>query len=241
MIPESLETAELELARSMGPAAPLVLVVADTTRSELHWVCLNDFVDKVLVPESGQNLSAKASHTVHVPDFNPIDRTPAALIPLRFLARRAKLYAAFNHFRYQRHEIQYALGRYRLGVGHQPDDPDLLYLANHFLGTSLAYDFWKTTDAWPSIEITHMYAERAAQMITRAIAGESPESIFADGLDAVPVSDERRAEMLEAVFVSEIQSIFDRLANLGNMFEEVCREWYLPTYLGMLAEQHTIR
>ena len=61
VIAEPLDTAELQLARSMGPATPLALVVADTTHSKVHWVCLNDFVDKVLVPEAGQDLSLQAS------------------------------------------------------------------------------------------------------------------------------------------------------------------------------------
>lgn len=241
VIAEPLETAELQLARSMGPAAPLALVVADITRSEVHWVCLNDFVDKVLVPEAEKKLSAQASHTVHIPDFNRIERTDGALLPLRFLARRAKFYAAFNRFRYHRHEIYYALDRYSMGVDHRPDDPDLLYLANHFLGTVLAYDFWKTTHTWPAVELTHMYAEATETMISKVIAGESLESILGSRLEGVPVPDESRNQMLKFLFVSDIQSTFDKLANLGNMFEEICREWFLPTHLGMLAEQHAIR
>jgi hypothetical protein len=241
VIAEPLETAELQLARSMGPATPLILVVVNTTRAEAHWVCLNDFVDKVLVPESGEHFSVQGSHTVHIPDFNCIDRTDAALLPLRFLARRAKLYAAFNRFRYQCHEISYALDRYSICVDHQPEDPNLLYLANHFLRTALAYDFWKTTHAWPAVELTHMYAEATADMISKAIAGEPLESLLGARLRNVPMLGETREEMLRFFVASDIKSTFDRLENLGNMFEEICREWFLPTYLGMLAEQHAIR
>ena len=240
-IAESLETAELQLARSMGPATPLVLVVADTTRSEVYWVCLNDFVDKVLVPEAGQNLSLQASHTVHLPDFNRIGPTNDALIPLRFLARRGKLYSAFNQIRYQRHEIQYALDRWTMGVPHRLDDPDLLNLANHFLGSVLAYDFWKTTHAWPAVELMHKRAEATATMISRAIAGDSLDSIFAHRLENIPTSRTSNDDVLSFLFESNIHSTFNQLANLGNIFEEICREWFLPTYLGVLAEQHAIR
>ena len=159
------------------------------------------------------------------------------LIPLRFLARRAKLYAAFNRFRYQRHEISYALDDYSMGVELQPQESELLKLAVHFLGIVLAYDFWTTTHAWPAVELTHMCAESTFKMIGDVIAGESIESILGSRIDSVPVSD----DLCEFLFVSDIRSTFDRLANLGNMFEEVCREWFLPTFLGTLAEKHALR
>ena len=237
MIAEPLETAELQLARSMGPATPLALVVADTTHSKVHWVCLNDFVDKVLVPGAGPDLSFQASHTVHLPHFNRIGPTNDALIPLRFLARRGKLYSAFNRFRYQRHEIQYALDQWATGVAHQLDDADLLRRADHFLRTVLAYDFWTTTHAWPVIALTHIRAKTTASMITQAIAGASFRSILAHRLQSqdASMSGESKDELLRFLFVSDIHSTFEQLANLGNLFEEICREWSLPTYFGMLA------
>ena len=242
VIAETLDTAELQLARWMGAASPLVLVVADTSHSQVHWVCLNDFVDKVLVPEAGGSLSLQASHTVHLPEFNCIELTDSALIPLRFLARRGKFYSAFNRFRYQRHEIQDALHRWEIEmeVDRQIADTDLLRLANHFLGAVLAYDFWKTTRAWPAVELTHMYASATASVVAQALEGQSLEAILAHRLKG-GVAEELPDHVLRSLFVSDIGSTFDRLANLGNMFEEVCREWFLPTYLGMLAEQHAIR
>ena len=243
VIAEPLDTAELQLARSMGPATPLALVVADTTHSKVHWVCLNDFVDKVLVPEAGQDLSLQASHTVHLPDFNRIHPTDDALIPLRFLARRGKLYSAFNLFRYQRHDIQCALDRWATGVAHQLDDPDLLRLANHFLGTVLAYDFWKTTHAWPAVEFTHMRAEATATMVAQAIAGDSLDSILAHRLERADVSSSGKPkdDALRFLITSDIRSTFDQLSNLGDLFEEICREWFLPTHFGLSTEQHAVR
>ncbi len=240
VIPEPIETAELQLARSMGPAVAFLLAVADTTRSEVYWVCLNDFVDKVLIPEN-PDLSAQDSHTVYLPNFNRIDRTDSALLPIRFLARRAKLYAAFNRFRYQRHEVYYALDQYRASPDHQTAVSDLLRLVDHFLTTVLAYDFWKTTYAWPAIELTHVYTEATATLLRRVLSGESLQSIFESRLRNIPVADEAKAQLPEFLLASEIQSTFDRLANLGNMFEEICREWFLPTHLGKLAEEHAIR
>ena len=220
-----LETAELQLASSMGPAAPVVLIVADVTHSEVYWVCLNDYVDKVLVPEVGRdNLRCQNTHTVHLPCVNRIGLDDdGALIPLRFLARRAKLYAAFNRFRYQRNEIAH---NYRGWLDaspdhHLPDYPDFLHMVDHFFRLALAYDFWTTTHAWRIIEITHIDVKKTADEVARTIR---------DG-HALPSREEKvRLAMY-------IQSTFDMLANLGNLFEEICREWFLPTFLGMLFEE----
>ena len=109
-------------------------------------------------------------------------------------------------------------------------------MADHFLRTVLAYDFWTTTQAWSAIELMHMRAEATATMITQAIAGGSLCSILAHRLESEDASEsvESKDDMLRFLFASDIQSTFDQLANLGNMFEEICREWFLPTYLGML-------
>ena len=226
-----LETAELHLARSMGPAAPVVLVVADVTGSAIYWVWLNDFVDKVLIPRAGQEeFYCQKTHTVHLPCFNRISvdiDDDGALVPLRFLARRAKLYAAFNRFRYQRNEIaNESCGWLEAGPGHYlPGHNDFLHMVDHFLRSALAYDFWTTTHVWRAIEETHMEVKETATKVARTMS---------DG-HAMPSREER---LRLAMY---IQSTFDRLANLGNIFEEICREWFLPTSLGMRVEEHTIR
>jgi len=240
VLPISIETSCLELARSMGPAVPLLLIVADINLSELHWVCLTDFVDKVLVPQS-PNFELQASHTVYIPVRNRLDTSEAGLIPIRFFARRAKLYAAFNRFRYQRHEIRYALDRAQLTPDHQLAESDLIGLASHFLNLSSAYDFWQTTHAWPSVGLTYLHVVSLANVIERVRSGESPGTIFLSQLNGVPITSEAKPELARFLLTSKIAATFDLLANLGNMFEELCREWHLPTYLGDLAEEHAIR
>lgn len=230
----SLERQELELARSMGPAVPLLLMVADIQKSEVYWVCLNDFVDKVILPEKPDFLE-QASYTVHIPLHNRVQNTVRDLVPLRFYARRAKLYAAFNRFRYQRHEIQYAHDR--LGDLNYCDieTSELLSMAKHFLGIVLAYDFWRTTYAWPAVEITHIKVLETAKLIQRVLEGEDLKSVLPR---YVKVSQDDN--LLAFHLATTITTTFDNLANLGNMFEEICREWFLPTYLGQLAEENSL-
>jgi hypothetical protein len=230
----SLERQELELARSMGPAVPLLLVVADVKNSEVYWVCLNDFVDKVILPEK-PNFLNQASHTVHIPLHNQVKNTQRDLMPLRFYARRAKLYAAFNRFRYQRHEIQYAHDNLSTINYCGIETSELLSMAKHFLGIVLAYDFWTTTYAWPAVELIHNRTLKTEELVRRVLDGEDMKVIMSGYYDM-----KHDTNLLPFLLATEITSTFNNLANLGNMFEEICREWFLPTYLGQLSEEHSL-
>lgn len=242
VLPVAIETEELDLARSMGPAVPLLLVISDIESSALYWVCLNDFVDKVLLPEM-PSLAVQSSHTVHVPVHNLVDGSIPSLIPLRFFARRAKLYAAFNRFRYQRHEIDYALNHDQFIPADAVPTSELLELAKHFLSISLAYDFWHTTHAWPAIELTYILVSPLMKIIERIQGGEAVEGIFADQIKQVPIRRDPDGDVEFARFLlrAEISSAFNRLGNLGNVFEEISREWFLPTHFGEFSEEMAIR
>ena len=111
------------------------------------------------------------------------------------------------------------------------------------LRTVLAYDFWKTTHAWAAVERTHTRAEATANMIAQALAGDRLGSILARRSEMGDASSrgDPTDDVLRSLFMSDIATTFDQLANLGNMFEELCREWCLPTYLGMLTQPHANR
>jgi len=234
LISISIERPELELARSMGPAVPLLLMVADIKKSQVYWVCLNDFVDKVLLPEK-PDFFIQATHTVYIPLHNRVQNTERDLVPLRFYARRAKLYAAFNRFRYQRHEIQYAHDQLVTLNYCDIETSEFIRLANHFLGIVLAYDFWGSTNAWPAVELTHLRAHETAKFIRRVLNGEDLKVVMSKYIEV-------RQHGVPPAFqlANSITTTFNNLANLGNMFEEICREWFLPTYLGQLAEEHSL-
>ena len=60
-------------------------------------------------------------------------------------------------------------------------------------------------------------------------------------LDRFIESGDPRAGALDAdpnapvALMLAISSLWDLLVNLGRMYEELCREWFLPTYLGDLT------
>jgi Domain of unknown function (DUF4365) len=90
VIPIQIDVADLQLARSMSPALPILLIICDVDRKLLHFLCLNDFVDKVVLP-GDPGFGSKNSITVDIPTWNRVSSSVEDLIPLRFFARRAKL------------------------------------------------------------------------------------------------------------------------------------------------------
>jgi hypothetical protein len=243
VIPVRLDAAELLLAHSMGPALPVLLIVCDTGKSALYFLCLNDFVDKLLIPRDPLFRSRK-SITVHVPTWNRVSLSTEDLIPIRFFARRSKLYAAFNRFRYQANELIYLLSDYDvLHLGDFQNSKSLSTIL-HFLQIVKSYDFWQTTWAWPALELAWLRVQQLDTQLHRLCSGEPPTSIINIGNEPYSpegITEDRSSFLSESVLLGSIQATWSTLANLGNMFEEICREWYLPTHLGALAEATAIR
>lgn len=101
-----LETPELITVERMGIAVPVLLIIADLTAQRCSFVCLNDYIDKILIPRH-DDYRSKDSRTVHVPVRNEIGTEPG-LVALRWYAKRPKLIAAFQRFTYQYAELQWA-------------------------------------------------------------------------------------------------------------------------------------
>lgn len=125
----SLETPELVRVHRMGAALPVLLLVADIAAQSCYFVCLNDYADKILVPRHG-DYTGKASRTIHIPALNLVSGPETGHTALRWYAKRAKLYAAFQKFVYQNVEIGYAF-----------EGPEFPALARHFAQILLSLTF----------------------------------------------------------------------------------------------------
>ncbi|WP_374480213.1 DUF4365 domain-containing protein [Zoogloea sp.] len=67
----SLETPELMTIERMGIGVPVLLVIADLKARRCSFVCLNDYIDKILIPRHC-DYGTKEHRTVHVPVANEI-------------------------------------------------------------------------------------------------------------------------------------------------------------------------
>lgn len=100
------DTNELVSLQSMGSGAVVLLVIACLDLSRAFFVCLNDYVGKILMPEDPSYVS-RGSKVINMPVANELFRNPSGNSALRFLAKRTKLYSAFQKFNFQSAALQY--------------------------------------------------------------------------------------------------------------------------------------
>lgn len=206
-----LEMSELVTVERMGIGVPVLLVIADLAAQRCSFVCLNDYIDKILIPRHDDYRSAD-SRTIHVPVRNEIG-TDHGLVALRWYAKRAKLLAAFQRFTYQYSELQWA------------EDGDWRGLANIFARKIATYDFWDDTEMCQPIPYHGAGLKRfieAGQPGYFKSTGEVPE-----GFD--------EAELTAHFAKLDVFELWRLLSLLPKTYEDVWREWFLPTALGHLA------
>ncbi|MBI1406039.1 MAG: DUF4365 domain-containing protein [Caulobacter sp.] len=207
-----LETSELVTIERMGIGVPVLLVLADLRNERCSFVCVNDYIDKILIPRHADYRS-KASRTIHVPVRNEIG-SDAGQIALRWYAKRPKLMAAFQRFTFQFSELGFAFD------GEGFDD-----MARYFLRRILPYDFWDDVEMWEPIawwaKALRTYDADGAITLFKPVDGGAPP--------------ERNAEEAEYFRKLNILELWRSLSILPKLYEDVCREWFLPTALGEAA------
>lgn len=100
VIPYRIDVDELLTVQSFGVAVPILLILVALDTERVHFLCLNDLIDKYLVPEQG-DFATQGTKTIHIPVANALRQGDDSLTPLRFFAKRPKMYAAFAKFAYQ--------------------------------------------------------------------------------------------------------------------------------------------
>lgn len=206
-----LEMSELVTVERMGIGVPVLLVIADLARGRCSYVCLNDYIDKILIPQH-DNYRTTGSRTIHVPLWTEVG-TEVGTVGLRWYAKRAKLLAAFQRFTFQYSELQW------------PDNGDWRKLARYFGERIVQYDFWDDTEMCAPIRY---HAEGLRRFLDTGQPGyfKAPAEIPDDF-----ASDEYRAHF-EKLDVFELWRL---LSLLPKTFEDIWREWFLPTSLGHLS------
>ena len=203
VIPFQINTNDLVTVQTMGAAATVMLVLVALDTQRVFFVCLNDLIDKIIIPED-ENFYENHSKQIYIPLSNEITTSPESLIPLKMYAKRAKFYTAIAKFAYQYHELRYA-GEEMLLY----ETPTDAYLARvrHFLSILKRLTIWDASECWPLVSHYRQQIDR----LDAIIDGNVPTVM---GIHA------------------EVEMLWKGLNALGRTFEEVVREWFLPTYLG---------
>lgn len=222
----SLETSELVTAQRMGAAIPMLLFLVDVTQNRLFYICLNDYIDKIILPEDPEY--AKKHHkTIYIPLKNEITSDNSTLETLRFYAKRPKFYAAFQKFSYQRDQLNYVC------------DESLIETAQYFANILLRYDFWSEGELWPPMKMAH---EHLRNLVTtgspQVIDSTFKKNNVSDDKDEeegwiTPYSGNRTYTQGETILFMDIRKLWDQLVNLGAIYEVICRQWDIPTSSGV--------
>lgn len=207
----SLDTVELRTVEAMGASVPVLLFLVDETTAQVYYLCLNDYISKILLPSQG-DYSNQESWTVHLPTFNRLDAAAEDFSYVRLLARRSKLYGAFATFAYQLHELRMAL----------PSEVELelmpaslaelrgsrvCQMLDVFVTADLRLDIWDGAAVCTWSPLGRVRTE--FEQLAKALRGDES------------MSSER--------FLMLATCAFTMAAGLGRLYEEVCREWRLPS------------
>lgn len=214
----SIETPELVTVQRMGAAVPVLLVIADLGTKSCHFVCLNDYIDKLLIPKHADYTATK-SRTVHVPVRNELGETEIGRLALRWYAKRPKLYAAFVKFVYQQAELRYAEGT-----------TDFEERAQHFARIIAAYDFWDDLEMCRMVGHYGAAVRRYLETGHPSLMAVSPDEQLVHDVEGSP---SQLQELKDHLRRKELLQLWQGLSVLPRNYEEVWREWFLPSSLGL--------
>lgn len=205
-----LDMSDILTVQSIGIAIPILLILVDTNTERAFFICLNDYLDKVLIPEDPLYAS-KVSKTIYIPTANEILDEENALVALRAYGKRSKMYGAFSLFSYQLKEIWRIQGR--AAALHIIPLEQAVDMIKTFVDIALRQDIWAGHEFWQPMEWSHRELLELKEKLSRGVKNEDYEKFL--------------------TYCSDY--IWHRLTNLSNMYEELVREWFMPTYLAMLT------
>lgn len=215
-----LDTPELVTVERMGVGVPVLLVVADISRKKCFFVCLNDYIDKILIPRH-QDYRNKGTRTIHVPVLNEIGDKTLGLVALRWYAKRPKLFAAFQRFVFQHAELEYSL-----------PSPKALVMARYFAERIASYDFWDDTEMWQMIPYYGAVIRRFLETSNPGLMKVDEDLI---NREVAKGNKDVAQKLIEQLRQNEVRELWRLLSVLPQNYEDVCREWFLPTGLGVAA------
>ena len=98
-----LDTALLATVEKMGSAVPVLLCLVDNVEREGYFVCLNDYVDKILISQK-PDYDRQGTVTINIPIEN---RISSGKFAIEWYGKRAKLYSFFNLVNCQKRDLLY--------------------------------------------------------------------------------------------------------------------------------------
>ncbi len=221
----SVDTDLLTTIERMGSAVPVLLCVVDIENKEAYCVCLNDYIEKILIPAKPDFYNQK-NVTINIPVENRVSTETGKRI-IEWYGKRAKLYAFFNIVHYQLEELNYN------------SNQEYVKLTNHFLKIICRLDVWSAVDYFPALKIAkenidyyleHHNTKMGDEMLKSMIEkGEDVDSAIYEGTYCVGEVSFREVNLTQSLHI-----LWEQLCNVANIFEENTKEAFLPSYYSNL-------
>jgi hypothetical protein len=221
-----VDTDTLDNARLMGPSTPLMLFVCDLVENEVYYVCLTDYFDKIIEPR-GIDLRKQGAVTVLIPAGNKLT-DPRSVQVMRFYATRSKLYGMFNLAQFQYREARRILKEFA-SHEHVEKLPSNFAMIERFARRLRAMPIWEREIPW---QLMRDYRARL-DLIIKNIDADTLGLILR-GIESFLKGDDRAITPLMQ-FHDLCSMSWEQFSAIGQTFEDIVREWFLPTWMGQLG------
>ncbi|WP_299158318.1 DUF4365 domain-containing protein [uncultured Tenacibaculum sp.] len=215
-----IDTNELFTIHRMGNTIPVILFVVNNQNKNIYFLCLNDYIDKVILAKEPDFFSKEQENkTIYIPTSNLITKNSNTLSPIYFYAKRPKFYSFFNKIGYQNNELNYC------------SEKILIERCKYYISILLRFDVWEN-NYWPIID-------HFKQMLIKIKETDEIPIGYVEGF--VPDNKEKEWEygpngnlytQKEVLNFQHIHSLWNQMDNMKNVYETMCREWFLPEYNG---------
>ncbi|GEM53726.1 hypothetical protein EB1_35160 [Empedobacter brevis NBRC 14943 = ATCC 43319] len=216
------DTTSIFTFQSLGGSVPVLLFVVDIKNRETYFVCVNDYIDKIILPQNPK-YTEQGSVTFNIPSLNKLSNPDIANNALKFYGKRAKLLAAFSKFSFQKNEIKHIFGYkdYPVWTYRDEIEKDKVYQP-YEIKTQILYFI-------SQIEDLDIWQHNEWQVL--------PQAKF----DLIQVKTILENDEIDwRIAKDKIIVLWHQLTNLGTMYEDICREWFLPKMISLMTSYPTM-
>lgn len=224
----SIDTALLGTVEKMGSAVPVLLVIVDVIDSTVYFVCLNDYIEKIVIP-SNPNYLLQDTLLINIPISNII-KSGEDCSPIRWYAKRAKLFALFSKVNYQNHELLYF------------SDETLTTDILHFAKIIRRFDAWSASKYFLPLkdvqdELDYFLKKGTTPMAEQSIKyfREQGENVYEQCWETNYCFN-KELSLIESENATHLRSLWGRICNCGFILEDLAKEWFLPTFAGLINQ-----
>lgn len=216
------DTNSIFTIQTLGGSVSVLLFLVDLDTENVYFICINDYIDKIILPKNPK-YGEQESYTITIPTLNSLRNKEISNNALKFYGKRAKLLSAFSKFSYQKNELSYLLGikdfpiltyREELEKNKVVSQNEVLEQVLFFIEQIEELDIWEHKE-WQVLPL----AKAEINELKKYLQGENV------------VWEEVREKLIIC---------WHRLTNLGTMYEDLCREWFLPKMISLFTSYPTL-